>query len=87
MENQINWDDINVLRTLSDGWYTVPADSEYAKEMIRHPWKKDGDTRDLAEKRHQAKQEQEQREDHGKDYYEICDHEYTIKSLGFKICA
>ena len=63
MENQINWDDINVLRTLSDGWYTVPSDTEYAKEMMRHQWKKDGDTRDLAEKRHQAKQEQEQRED------------------------
>ncbi len=55
--------------------------------MIRHPWKKDGDTRDLAEKRHQAKQEQEQREDDGKDYYEKCNHEHTTKSKGLKICV
>ena len=60
----------------------MPADSEYAKEMIRHPWKKDGDTRALAEKRHQAKQEQEQREDGGKDYYEKCDHEQLLNQKG-----
>ncbi len=53
----VNWDDPNVLRTLSDGWYNVPADSGYAKQMMWDPWLKDGDTRDLAEKRHQDEQD------------------------------
>ncbi len=30
----IDWNDTNVLRTLSDGWYTVPLDSEYARSMM-----------------------------------------------------
>ncbi len=76
----VNWNDPNVLRTLYDGWYTVPADSEYAKEMARDPWLKDGDTRDLAEKRHQAKQER-------KDDYKICDHEHAVRSKGFRTCV
>ena len=78
MENQISWDDINVLRTLSD----VPADSEYAREMIWCLWKKDEDTRYLAEKRHKAKQEQDQKEDD----YKTCDHEYTVRSDGAITC-
>ncbi len=30
----INWNDVNVLRGLSDGWYSVPSDSEYGKKII-----------------------------------------------------
>ncbi len=47
----IDWDDTNVLRTLPDGWYTVPLDSEYARSMIRYP--REDDTRALAEERYQ----------------------------------
>ena len=31
----INWNDVNVLRKLPDGWYSVPSDSEYGKMIIR----------------------------------------------------
>ena len=81
----VNWDDPNVLRTLSDGWYDVPVDSGYAKEMMWDPWLKDGDTRDLAEKRHQAKQEKKYQAER-KDDYKVCDHAHVARSKGFRTC-
>ena len=35
---QIDWDDVNVLRKLPDGWYSVASDSKYG-EMIIDPSK------------------------------------------------
>ena len=49
MNKSIDWNDTDVLRTLSDGWYTVPLDSEYARSMMRYP--REDDTRALAEER------------------------------------
>ena len=33
----IDWNDVNVLRKLPDGWYSVPSDSKYGKMIIRDP--------------------------------------------------
>ncbi len=51
MNKSVDWNDTSVLRTLSDGWYTVPLDSEYARSMMRYP--REDDTRALAEERYQ----------------------------------
>ncbi len=75
----IDWNDTNVLRTLSDSWYTVPLDSEYARSMMRHP--REEDTRDLAEKRYQKGLEIERNKRCGK-----CMHLQHIKEKGFWIC-
>ncbi len=81
----VNWDDPNVLRTLSDGWYDVPADSGYAKQMMWDPWLKDGDTRDLAEKRHQDEQDKKYQAER-KDDRKICDHAHVVRVKGFRTC-
>ena len=35
--NSIDWDDVNALRNLPDGWYSVPSDSEYGKMINKDP--------------------------------------------------
>ena len=82
--NPIDWNDKNVLRTLPDGWYNVPADSVYAEEMRKNPWLKEGDTRELAEKRHQDEQNEKTKCKKHKKY--DCFHEHISKSNGYKIC-
>ena len=85
MSNTIDWDDPNVLRTLPDGWYSVPADSGYAKKMKSDPWLKEGDTRKLAEERHKDNQSASTSVCEYRN--KICNHEYTFKSSGWKICV
>ena len=48
----INWNDVNVLRKLPDGWYSVPSDSEYGKMIIRDPDIKFNDSVKRAKERH-----------------------------------
>ncbi len=48
----INWNDVNVLRKLPDGWYSVPSDSEYGKMIIRDPDIKFNDSVKKAKERH-----------------------------------
>ena len=83
MNKSIDWNDVDVLRKLPDGWYTVPSDSEYARSMDQDPWLKDNDTRDLAEKRYQGKLEG--RAMRGKKRKK-CLHMYHIRKKGFWIC-
>ena len=33
----IDWNDVNVLRKLPDGWYSVPSDSKYGKMINKDP--------------------------------------------------
>ena len=79
--NSIDWNDPNVLRTLPDGWNSVPADSGYAKEMRKYRWLKE-DTRELAEKRYQDKQNEECKT---RSKYE-CSHEHVSKSNSYRTC-
>ncbi len=81
----IDWDDPNVLRTLSDGWYNVPEGSGYAKELMREPWLREGDTRDLAEKRHQDEQDRKYQAERSHER-NICDHTHVVRSKGFRTC-
>ncbi len=71
----IDWDDTNVLRTLSDGWYTVPLDSEYARSMMRYP--QEDDTRALDEERYQRGLKMKRSKRRGK-----CMHMDHIKEKG-----
>jgi hypothetical protein len=48
----INWNDVNVLRGLSDGWYSVPSDSEYGKKIISNPDIRFNDSVKRASERH-----------------------------------
>ncbi len=35
--NSIDWNDVNVLRKLPDGWYSVPSDSKYGEMINKDP--------------------------------------------------
>ncbi len=81
----INWDDLNVLRTLTDGWYNVPEGSGYAKKLMSEPWLREGDTRDLAEKRYQDELDRkcQVKLNRGRN---ICDHAHVSRTKGFRTC-
>ncbi len=55
----IDWDDVNVLRKLPDGWYSVPSDSGYGKKISRDPDTKFNDSVAKATKRHEETQRKE----------------------------
>ncbi len=48
----IDWNDVNVLRKLPDGWYSVPSDSEYGKMIIKNSDIKFNDSVKRAKERH-----------------------------------
>ena len=50
--NSIDWDDVNALRNLPDGWYSVPSDSEYGKMINKDPDIKYNDSVRKAKARH-----------------------------------
>ncbi len=35
--SSVDWDDVNVLRKLPDGWYSVPSDSKYGEMITKDP--------------------------------------------------
>ena len=35
--DSIDWNDVNVLRKLPDGWYSVPSDSKYGEMINKDP--------------------------------------------------
>ena len=55
----IDWNDVNVLRKLPDGWYSVPSDSEYGKKIRKDPDTKFNDSVEKASKRHKETQKKE----------------------------
>ncbi len=55
----VDWNDVNVLRKLPDGWYSVPSDSEYGKKISKDPDIKFNDSVERASKRHEETQKKE----------------------------
>ena len=49
----MNWDDVNVLRKLPDGWYSVPSGSEYGKMISESSDMKYNDSVKKAMRRHE----------------------------------
>ncbi len=86
----VNWNDVNVLRKLPDGWYSVPSDSEYGKLINKDPDIKYNDSVEKAKKRHERILEKDSEID---DFVnserlrtKICIHKnYSHK--GYQICA
>ena len=88
----IDWNDVNVLRKLPDGWYSVPSDSEYGKKIRKDPDTKFNDSVEKASKRHKETQRKEReitkfiRSARLKYKSDTCAHEnYLYK--GNQICA
>ncbi len=89
---QIDWNDVNVLRKLPDGWYSVPSDSEYGKMIIKNSDIKFNDSVERASKRHEETQKKEReitkfiRSARLKYKFDTCVHKnYSYK--GHQICA
>ncbi len=88
----VDWNDVNVLRKLPDGWYSVPSDSEYGKLINKDPDIKYNDSVEKANKRHEMVLEKDREIDYFikserlRDRSKICFHEnYPYK--GYQICA
>ncbi len=88
----IDWNDVNVLRKLPDGWYSVPLDSEYGKKIREDPDTKFNDSVEKASKRHEETQKKEReitrfiRSARLKYKFDTCVHKnYSYK--GHLICA
>ncbi len=88
----IDWNDVNVLRKLPDGWYSVPSDSEYGKKIRKDPDTKFNDSVEKASKRHEETQKKEReitrfiRSARLKYRFDTCVHKnYSYK--GHLICA
>ncbi len=86
----VYWNDVNVLRKLPDGWYSVPSDSKYGKMINKNPDIKYNDSVEKARKRHEKILEKDREID---DFIKserlrdkICVHRnYSHK--GYLICA
>ncbi len=88
----IDWNDVNVLRKLPDGWYSVPSDSEYGKKIREDPDTKFNDSVEKASKRHRETRKKEReitrfiRSARLKYKFDTCVHKnYSYK--GHLICA
>ena len=86
----INWNDVNVLRKLPDGWYSVPSDSEYGKMIERNSDIKYNDSVKRAKERHDVILRKEKKIDEfikSETLRDVpCDHKnYSHK--GHLICA
>ena len=88
--NSIDWDDVNLLRKLPDGWYSVPSDSKYGEMITKDPDIKYNDSVKKAKERHDVILRKEKEID---DFIKSeklrdtpCDHKnYSYK--GYLICA
>ncbi len=88
----VDWDDANVLRNLSDGWYSVPSGSKYGKMINESPDIKYNDSVEKAKKRHEDILEKNREIDNFieserlRDEFKTCFHKnYSYK--GYQICA
>ena len=88
--SSVDWDDVNVLRKLPGGWYSVPLDSKYGEMIIKDPDIKYNDSVRKAKERHDVILRKEKEID---DFIKSeklrdtpCDHKnYSYK--GYLICA
>ncbi len=87
----MNWDDVNVLRNLPDGWYSVPSDSEYGKMINKDEDIKYNDSVERAKERHERvlKREREMddfiKSEKLRDKSKICTHK-NFSYKGYLIC-
>ena len=88
----VDWNDVNVLRKLPDGWYSVPSDSEYGKMINKDSDIKYNDSVEKAKKRHEVILEKDREIDNFikserlRDKFKTCFHKnYSYK--GYQICA
>ncbi len=88
----INWNDLNVIRKLPDGWYSVPSDSEYGKLINKDDDIKYNDSVEKVNKRHERVLEKDReiddfiKSERLRDRFKTCFHEnYPFK--GYQICA
>ncbi len=88
----VDWDDVNVLRNLPDGWYSVPSDSKYGEMIIKDPDIKYNDSVKKAKERHEVVLRKEREIDSFikseklRDEFKTCLHQnYSYK--GHLICA
>ncbi len=86
----IDWDDVNVLRKLPDGWYSVPSDSKYGEMIIKDSDIKFNDSVKKAKERHDVVLRKEKEIDEfikSETLRDVpCDHKnYSYK--GHLICA
>ena len=88
--SSVDWDDVNVLRNLPDGWYSVPSDSKYGEMIIKDSDIKYNDSVKKAKARHDVVLRKEREIDEFMKSETLregpCDHEnYLYK--GHLICA
>ena len=88
--SSVDWDDVNVLRNLPDGWYSVPSDSKYGEMIIKDSDIKYNDSVKKAKARHDVVLRKERGIDEFMKSETLregpCDHEnYLYK--GHLICA
>ncbi len=88
----VDWNDVNVLRNLPDGWYSVPSDSKYGEMISKNPDIKYNDSVEKAKKRHEDILEKEREIDNFieterlRDEFKTCPHRnYSYK--GHQICV
>ena len=88
----VDWNDVNVLRKLPDGWYSVPSDSEYGKMINESPDIKYNDSVEKARKRHEVILEKEReiddfiKSERLRDEFKTCLHK-NFSYKGHLICA
>ncbi len=88
--NSIDWNDVNVLRKLPDGWYSVPSDSKYGEMINKDPDIKYNDSVEKVRKRHERILEREREIDNFIKSERLRDKTCTHKNYSHKeylICA
>ena len=87
----MNWDDVNVLRNLPDGWYSVPSNSKYGEMINKYPDVRYDDSVEKARERHDRILEREREMDDFikseslRDKSKICTHK-NFYYKGYLIC-
>ena len=87
----MNWDDVNVLRNLPDGWYSVPSNSKYGEMINKYPDVRYDDSVEKARERHDRILEREREMDDFikseslRDKSKICTHK-NFSYKGYLIC-
>ncbi len=87
----MNWNDVNVLRNLPDGWYSAPSNSKYGKMINKDPDIKYNDSVKKAKERHERVLEKEREMDDFikserlRDSSKICAHK-NFSYKGYLIC-
>ncbi len=88
----VDWNDVNVLRKLPDGWYSVSSDSEYGKMINKDSDIKYNDSVEKARKRHEVILEKDReiddfiKSERLRDKFKTCLHK-NFSYKGYQICV